>query len=294
VDAVLAGFFAEAGEHPDVLLSSMSALVFGAGAGERAFDGRVRQPGLHAERPRGVRAEEEVPPSAEVAAPRAVVTAVLMHAGRGRLDFAHLLRAGIEHAQNQGAQRRAAILDDIGKAKAVALGREPIVEALLASGGRAAGGGLSRADLAPLPIEGAGAIVSMGRARIVRVPWALDSAAEVHTPRLARGATEVIAVADTWGQIALLSYHRGPWVDVPGLQLALPRLGVPVLRGVPRITPGTAQGRRFRLRHHSRSSIDRRRLPSPLERHSPALRISVTCCSHPSATGRCSTAPCVS
>jgi gamma-glutamyltranspeptidase/glutathione hydrolase len=54
VAAVAAGFFAAAGRHPGVLLAPLTLLVAGVGAGGRAFDGRLRQPGLGVKRPRGL------------------------------------------------------------------------------------------------------------------------------------------------------------------------------------------------------------------------------------------------
>ncbi|HET9960276.1 MAG TPA: hypothetical protein VFQ61_37555, partial [Polyangiaceae bacterium] len=76
VTAVLAGFFAVAGARPGVLLGPMSILVAGVGQGARAFDGRVRQPGLGAKRPRGILDGSEVPEAAQVAVPGALGAAL--------------------------------------------------------------------------------------------------------------------------------------------------------------------------------------------------------------------------
>ncbi|MGC4065984.1 MAG: hypothetical protein QM784_15310 [Polyangiaceae bacterium] len=61
VAAVLCGFFAAAGAYSGVLLGPLSLLVAGVGSGARAFDGRLRQPGLGTKRPRGFRDEESHP-----------------------------------------------------------------------------------------------------------------------------------------------------------------------------------------------------------------------------------------
>ncbi|HYP88320.1 MAG TPA: hypothetical protein VEQ59_09200, partial [Polyangiaceae bacterium] len=53
IDAVIAGYFAAAGAYPGVLFGSVTVLLGGTGSGDRAFDGRVRQPGRNAKRPRG-------------------------------------------------------------------------------------------------------------------------------------------------------------------------------------------------------------------------------------------------
>ena len=78
VDAVLAGFFAEAGANPDVLLAPFSALVVGTGAGERAFDGRAVQPGKGIDRPRGLLPGEVPQAVHHVAAPRTIAAIALM------------------------------------------------------------------------------------------------------------------------------------------------------------------------------------------------------------------------
>jgi gamma-glutamyltranspeptidase/glutathione hydrolase len=48
IDAVLAGYFAAAGAYPGVLLGPVTLLLGGTGSGDRAFDGRVGQPGKNA------------------------------------------------------------------------------------------------------------------------------------------------------------------------------------------------------------------------------------------------------
>src|SRR5579862_1370370 len=53
VDAVVTGVLVAAARSASVLLGPLQALVGGAGAGLLAVDGRVRQPGTGAPRPRG-------------------------------------------------------------------------------------------------------------------------------------------------------------------------------------------------------------------------------------------------
>ena len=61
VDAVVAGVLMAAAESPGVLLGPVQLLAGGAGAGLIAIDGRVRQPGMGAPRPRGFLATEPIP-----------------------------------------------------------------------------------------------------------------------------------------------------------------------------------------------------------------------------------------
>jgi len=235
VDAVLAGFFAEAGGNEDVLLAPFCALVAGTGAGERAFDGRACQAGAGAERPRRFTIGDEPPLVARVAASRTVATTALMHAARGRVEMPAVVAFGVKLARDLGAGRRAALLEDIGESRSLALAREPIVEAFLASGGRPAGGSLSRSDLVLAPREDAALAGALGdNARVLRVPWAFEPGPE----GVASGA-EIIVAIDARGLVAVVAYERVPSIEVPGLQIALPCVGIPVLRGVPRIAPGT-------------------------------------------------------
>jgi gamma-glutamyltranspeptidase/glutathione hydrolase len=237
VDAVLAAFFAEAGANAEVLLAPLSALVVGTGAGERAFDGRAVQPGKGMDRPRGLLPGEAPQAVHQVAAPRTIAAIALMHASRGRLDMDKLAAYGVAAARDLGASRRAALIEDIGDAKATALGREPVVEALLAAGGKIAGGALSRADLAHASSDVPALVAQLvpsERARVIRVPWAFDEAIAQSA-----GTTEVIVAVDSWGLLAALTYQRAPSLEVPGLQIALPCIGAPVLRGVERMSPGT-------------------------------------------------------
>src|SRR5580693_5893890 len=69
VDAVVAGVFAAAGAGASVLLGPVQIVFGGAGLGLRAVDGRVRQPGKGAPRPRGFTPEQTVAPAARVGVP---------------------------------------------------------------------------------------------------------------------------------------------------------------------------------------------------------------------------------
>ncbi len=123
VDAVVAGVLMAAAESPGVLLGPLQFLAGGAGAGLIAIDGRVRQPGLGAPRPRGFQANETIPDAALVGVPflpAALVTAL------ATLGAATLLRAAgpaLAWAR-ANAPERAGLLEAIARRGAPALAEE--------------------------------------------------------------------------------------------------------------------------------------------------------------------------
>lgn len=236
VDSVLAGFFADAGARDAVLLAPMTALVVGVGAGSRALDARARQPGLASERPRGTAVDHEPPLGARVSASVTPLGTILLHNAYHRASFSDVVAMGRDQANAVGERRRAALLEDLGTLKAGACSSEPFVEALLAVGGRSAGGALSRADVVGVPPVVDLAHRASGTARIYEAPWA-------HEPVQRRGVVEIISAVDAWGLAAVLAYEVYAPSDVaavPGLQIAAPLGALPVQRGVPRLAPGTA------------------------------------------------------
>jgi hypothetical protein len=233
IDAILAGFFAAAGAHPDVLFGPAIALAAGVGVGARAFDGRPAQPGRGAPRPRGFVDEKSVPDAAYVAVPRSLGMLVLLHGYLGRSRLKDLVRAGIAAAESAGANARAAVLREVGSLGAVALRVRDVERALLGAGGPVAGGVLTAEDLAEvMPAEATVHASPLGNAvSALRTPWPIGE--------LVRPA-EVIVACDVWGAVAALAYTRaGEGVAVPELELILGRDAIPVRRGVPRVAPGT-------------------------------------------------------
>lgn len=241
VDCVLAGFFADAGVRDAVLLAPMTALVVGVGAGARALDARARQPGLASERPRGTAGDDEPPLGARVSASVTPLGTILLHTAYHRASLSDVVAIGRDQATAAGERRRAALLDDLGALKAGACSSEPFVEALLAVGGRAAGGALSRADVVSVP-----PIVDLmprasASARIFEAPWAIEP--DGRPERRSEGrAIEIVTAVDAWGLAAVIAYEVFPPSDVapvPGLQISAPLGALPVQRGVPRLPPGT-------------------------------------------------------
>ncbi len=237
LSAVLSGFFAAAGATAGVLLGPISILVGGIGQGARAFDGRVRQPGLGARRPRGFVEGAEIPNAALVAVPTAPLAAIVALAYGGGASLASVVRPGVESATRAGAPRRAEWLSRLGQVGAAALTEPFYRRALLHVGSTSEGGVLTPSDLELQSDVDLPALESADEGWLL-APWAAD-AARVKTARVpGRGAG--ICAADVHGVVAALCYRSfdaGAWVEE--LELMAPLAAVPVRRGVPRVAPGT-------------------------------------------------------
>src|SRR5438128_314049 len=105
-DAVVAGVLAAAAEEEGVLLGPLQVLGGGAGAGRRAIDGRLRQPGKGAPRPRGFKAEGEVPQAARVGVPALPAALATLLAGTGSLSMAHVTGPALELSRASPARGR--------------------------------------------------------------------------------------------------------------------------------------------------------------------------------------------
>lgn len=249
IDALIAGFFGAAGAHAGVLLSPAVAMVAGVGVGPRCLDGRSLQPGLGIRRPRGILPGEDAPGGAWVAVPRTVAMMTLLHAYGAHLPFGTLVRPGVAGAKKLGASRRATLLEGVQRQGASALRTADPQRRLLRIGGPAAGGLLTESDLqqampgdatvrwAPLDAE----------LRYACPPWqdspppGTAGADECAANEPAARRAEVIVAADQRGVAGVLSYcpEQATGLELPDLELELPRDAAPVRRGVPRVTPGT-------------------------------------------------------
>lgn len=243
VDAVLAAYFAWAGQSAGALLAPAVALVTGAGAGARAFDGRALQPGSGVGRPRGAAKEGEIADASLAAIPRAPQMATLLHAARGRLPLAALTRRGAALAEEAGATRRAAFLRRFADSGGIALRKAGFTRAAIRVAGPNAGGLVTEEDLeAAFPSdeparvdEAAGA--TGAAVRIATAPWP-----EPVEPKARPGAASVVVAADGWGVVAALVSIVPP--ERPALvmgdsELALPPVAIPVRRGKTRVRPRT-------------------------------------------------------
>ncbi len=235
VDAVIAGFFAAAGERPGVLLAPAIALVAGTGAGARAYDGRSVQPGLGAARPRGFVADAAIPDAAFASAPRSIAMLVLLHGHRGRTSLSVLARDGVAAAEAQGEKARAGLIRRVGASGVLALRSAEVARELLAAAGSVAGGVLTERDLEearPAETDAITTALASG-ANVFTSPWPSLAASAV--------AAEAVVACDGRGIVAAIAYvPTGAGVLVPELGVALARDAVPVLRGVTRVAPGTA------------------------------------------------------
>jgi hypothetical protein len=234
VDAVIAGFFAAAGERPGVLLAPAVALVAGTGAGARAYDGRSAQPGLGSARPRGFVADAVVPGAAFAAAPRTIAMLVLLHGHRGRTSLSVLARDGVAAAEAQGEKSRAGLIRRIGASGVLALRAPEIARPLLAAGGSVAGGLLTERDLEearPAETDAVTTALASG-ANAFTSPWA--------PPEASAAGAEAIVACDGRGIVAAIAYApSSAGILVPELAITLAGDAVPVLRGVTRVAPGT-------------------------------------------------------
>jgi gamma-glutamyltranspeptidase/glutathione hydrolase len=238
VDAVVAAFVTAAGNDPEVLLAPVIALVVGPGHGARAFDGRLAQPGLGAARPRGYLDEASAPLAARLGVPRSIAMLALLHTYGCRLPLRDLVRPGALAAEKRGAVRRAAILVRLGEAGAMLLTSRELEMALLAAGGPVAGGLLTAQDLAQArPADADARRLDTEVGFIALAPWESASSPAETSALTIRGA----AAADARGGLAALSYVAAtPGVALPEAELVASPLAVPVRRGIPRVTPGTA------------------------------------------------------
>lgn len=234
IDAVLAGVLALAARHASVLLSSGTILLGGTGEGLLAIDGRARQPGLSAPRPRGFTDASAVPDAAKIAAPLLPAALMLAHAGRGVRTRTALLNLAL------AAARSTTSIDDARVESLRAFGREggnilragPVREALLAAGARSLGGTLTREDLDALRAELAPArSETMSVRSWARAPWAIDESPP--------GEVAIVAACDTHGALAIAAILIPTFtVALPEVGLSVPLLARAVLRGVTREPAG--------------------------------------------------------
>jgi gamma-glutamyltranspeptidase/glutathione hydrolase len=262
VDAVVAGVFAACALSPGVLLGPVQILVGGAGAGLLAIDGRVRQPGIGAPRPRGFIREEEIPDAARVGVPWLPAALSVAIATAGTATFNQVASPGVALAKGTP---RADVLKRIASRGPAALVERPLVSELLAAAGRPSGGLLTTEDLgSPRPeVQRASRTVltapgeqANGKPRaetrrkrphedapsvLVTFPWA-----NVEGERPAPPAREVdvarvraVAAVDRNATFAVACWDESTdGVAVAELGLRAPFFAEPVRRGQTRVRPG--------------------------------------------------------
>jgi gamma-glutamyltranspeptidase/glutathione hydrolase len=238
IGAVLCGYFAAAGAHAGVLFSPLTILVGGIGAGARAFDGRLRQPGLGTKRPRGFKPGESIPDAARVGVPSSVSAALVAHAYDSEQRLRTIMKEAVSRAERSGAEARAELLRRIRAVGAAALTEPSFVRPLLRAAGPSEGGLLTPADFGQIPdIDRDATELKLKERVLYEAPWASELSEEPDVERDGIGCA--VLAADVRGVFAALCYRRitnGILVD--DLDVELPLIAVPVQRGVARLSPG--------------------------------------------------------
>jgi gamma-glutamyltranspeptidase/glutathione hydrolase len=232
VDAVVTGVLVAAAESPSVLLGPLQMLIGGAGAGLIAIDGRVRQPGRGAPRPRGFVAGEPVPDAARVGAaalPAAVATALASHGTRSMQSASS---PAVEWARARSPER-AVFLRSLARRGAPILADDGVAGELTAIAGRGSQGLLTQEDLAEVRPELVRCTErSLDPSGVLWVPWNAAGTRD-------GGTTHVVAAADGRGLVAVASYQvAADGLPIPALGLVAPLTATPVLRGKPRVPAG--------------------------------------------------------
>jgi hypothetical protein len=237
VGAVLSGYFAAAGAHSGVLLAPVSLLIAGVGTGARAFDGRLRQPGRGAKRPRGFRAGETIPAAARVAVPAGVGALLVAHAYDSSQRLTSIMKSGISRAERSGAEGRADLLRRIRAIGAGAVAEAAFVRPMLHVAGPSQGGLVTPSDFGAIgDIDQAAGERRLGGMTLSEPSWAGEWE-EADAQELGIGCA--VCAVDVRGVFAVLSYRRvvdGLVIDE--LDLEAPLVAVPVRRGVTRVAPG--------------------------------------------------------
>ena len=239
VGAVLAGFFAAAGGYSGVLLSPLTILVAGIGTGGRAFDGRLRQPGLGTKRPRGFLPDEAIPAAARIAVPAAVAAAAVANAYDGAKSLGSLVKHGILRAERAGADGRAEVLGRVRSAGQVAFSEQAFTRPFLRLAGPSEGGLVTPSDFANVTdIDHAATTRHVADSDFLEAPWAEAASTEPLPAELGIGA--VVCAVDVRGVFAAVAYFRpSDGLEIDDLALLAPYVAVPTQRGIPRQPPGS-------------------------------------------------------
>lgn len=232
VDAVVAGVAAAAAASATVLLGSLQLLVGGAGSGLLAFDGRPRQPGRGAPRPRGFLSDEPIPAAARIAAPLLPATLAAAIASVGSVSLRRAFRPALAIARARSPER-ASVFEDLGRRGAPSVAEGFVASELLAVAGRAARGLLTTDDLRSMrPRVTRCRERGQGSAATVIVPWLADADCD-------GSSTQVVAAMDARGMVAVACYEAPlVGVAVDALGLSAPESAAPVMRGKTRVAPG--------------------------------------------------------
>lgn len=239
VDAVVAGVFAAAALSPGVLLGPVQLLVGGAGAGFLAVDGRVRQPGVGAPRPRGFVTADEIPDAARIGVSWLTSAMSVTMATMGSQTWHAVLAPSVSLAKGSARQAVLARIQQKGPRafEDGALGGE-----LVAQFGRPNGGLLTPEDFQAAQPEVQKAMrLTRGELGIFTLPWAHLEAQRPAAParEVDVARARVVAAVDRNATFALACWDEatdGRYVEELGLRA--PFFAEPVRRGETRIKPG--------------------------------------------------------
>jgi|GEM_PF-1031940 len=233
LQAVLTGFFVAAGADPGVLFSPLSILVGGLGSGVFAYDGRCRQPGREAKRPRGFLTEDQVPATALAAIPGSVAAAAIACAFQTGTTLLSCVRPGVASAKAFGAKGRAHLLEKAASLGATALQDNTVKRAFTTQFGVVEQGAVTVTDM--IAADGLQARSAReGDAHVL--PW---EASNPEDSPLGEGHS--IVAVDARGLFAAVTYSSLPvGLVLEPFEVTVPSLSVPVMRGVSRVTPGEA------------------------------------------------------
>jgi len=231
VDAVVAGVLAAAALSPGVLLGPVQMLFGGAGLGLRAVDGRTRQPGKGAPRPRGFKDGEPVAPPSRVGVPHLPAAMVAALASSGGATLAQVAAPAIALAKGV----RKDFLKQLAQRGPSVLAEESFAGEIVAACGRVVGGLVTRDDLGDiLPAIVPAPESAVGSRLAARMPWD-PPAAGTGVP----GDVHVVAACDHRGLVAVACYVAAiDGVPIEALDLVAPFTAAPVLRGQTRVKPG--------------------------------------------------------
>jgi gamma-glutamyltranspeptidase/glutathione hydrolase len=232
VDAIVAAVLVAAAESPSVLLGPLQMLVAGAGAGVRAIDGRVRQPGMGLPRPRGLLAGEPVPFQARVGVPALPAALAWALGSLGSATQRRVGGAATERARARSPER-GRVFEAFARRGAAVLIDDAIAGELTSAAGRAAGGSLTYDDLASVrPVIVSVDDRALEPSGVLTVPWGGEA-------RRDASFVHIVAAVDARGLVAIACYEAPlDGLSVPGLGLVAPPFAVPVMRGEPRTRPG--------------------------------------------------------
>jgi len=233
LDAALAAYFATAGATTWGLFAPVTILVAGHGTGVRAIDGRARQPGQGIDRPVRYNDEEAVPPFAWAAAPATAAAISLAASMFGSQTLTSLARIGARIARKHGAKARATQIERLGASKAWVMQDKSLLAEIAERVPRFEGALLQPADLA---IEGAEVLACdptefMANQPVSRPPW--------HDPQGPVRARALHLASDRGTLAGVVSEAPVRFIPLFDGEVDLPGLAVPMLKGVPRLRPGS-------------------------------------------------------